>query len=157
MRACLIVFGLLVSAAASMPAQAGPLESLAWLSGCWAKQPGEAGSGEYWLPMAGGSMLGIGRTVQNGRTADYEFLRLEEDARGRAIYTASPSGQKETSFVAIALDDDSATFENAIHDFPQRIIYRRISKRKMTVRIEGDQKGKARGADFHFEKVACSR
>jgi hypothetical protein len=41
-------------------------------------------------------------------------------------------------------------FENAGHDFPQRIIYRRNADGTMTARIEGSTNGRQRGVDFSY-------
>lgn len=131
------------------------LESLAWLAGCWSNPRGEAGSGEYWQPPAGGTMLGLGRLVRGGRTVEYEFLRLHVDPEGRVVYTATPSGQAETSFVASAIGVGGATFENPAHDFPQRIVYIRDAAAGMTVRIEGPRQGRPHAVEFRFERAAC--
>jgi hypothetical protein len=45
-------------------------------------------------------------------------------------------------------------FENAAHDFPQRIIYKR-SGEKMIGRIEGLTNGKLKGIDFPYARVRC--
>ncbi|MFL6664532.1 MAG: DUF6265 family protein, partial [Rhizobacter sp.] len=56
---------LMVSFAAALPgATAGepaPLARIAWLGGCWHSVNGEPGSGEQWMPLAGGTLLGVGR------------------------------------------------------------------------------------------------
>ena len=48
------------------------VESLRWLAGCWSRTDAEAGSGEQWTAPAGGTMLGVSRTVRDGRTVEYE-------------------------------------------------------------------------------------
>lgn len=156
MRGTCGVVGMLLSAGVLLPAHAGQLNALSWLAGCWRNPRGEAGSGEYWQPLAGETMLGVGRTVRNGRTVEYEFLSLREDEQGRAVYTAVPSGQKETSFVALEVDDGVATFENSMHDFPQRIIYRRSNGAAMVVRIEGVRQGQRRSVEFQFVRETCT-
>lgn len=148
--------GTLVVLAIVCPASAGELETLAWLSGCWSNPEAEAGSGEYWQPLAGGTLLGVGRTIRNGRTVAYEFLRLHEDEQGRVVYTAIPSRQKETSFMASRVSESGATFENPAHDFPQKITYTKIGGTGMVVRIEGERHGKARRIEFAFARVPCT-
>jgi len=155
MKSCSIALGLVLCLPASASGTHG-LGSLSWLAGCWANPRGQAGSGEYWQPPAGGTMLGVARLVLDGQTVEYEFLRLHEDAQGRVVYTATPSGQAETSFVATAIADGTATFENPAHDFPQRIVYARNDPAGMSVRIEGTRQGARRAMDFRFERVACA-
>jgi hypothetical protein len=148
--------GILVILACASPVSAGELDALAWLSGCWSNPKAEVGSGEYWQPLAGGTLLGVGRTIRNGKTLEYEFLRLHEDEQGRVIYTATPSRQKEASFVASRVSDSGATFENPAHDFPQKIVYTKTSNTSMVVRIEGERHGKNRSVEFSFTRVPCS-
>jgi len=102
-------------------------------------------------------MLGLGRLIRNGRTVEYEFLRLHVDPQGRVVYTAIPSGQKETSFVATKVEEDSAMFENPAHDFPQRIVYTRIDGARLVVRIEGERQGQRRSIEFQYFRVTCPK
>ena len=136
-------------------AQDTELSSLAWLAGCWASESGDNGSGEQWTPLAGGTMLGVGRTVRNGETIDHEFLQIRRNAEGKIVYVALPSGQAETSFVLTSAGENSFTFENLEHDFPQRIIYRALPDGGLLVRIEGNRDGVLRGVDFPMQRVAC--
>jgi Domain of unknown function (DUF6265) len=131
------------------------ITALAWLAGCWANVQAEAGSGETWQSLAGGTMLGVGRTVKNGKTLEYEFLRLHRDEQQRIVYTAIPSGQRETSFVASQVTEAMASFENPAHDFPQKIVYRREPPAGMVVSIEGERQGKRRVIEFRFSRMAC--
>ena len=142
---------------ALLPARAGQLDELAWLAGCWMNPRAEPGSGEFWQPLAGRSMMGLGRTIRGGKTVEHEFLLLQEDELGRAVYTAAPSNQATTSFVARDVTASVATFENPRHDFPQRIIYRRVSEDSMVVRIEGQREGTGRAVEFQFMRGPCAR
>ena len=129
--------------------------SLAWLAGCWQSEQGEPGSGEHWLPPAGGTMFGVSRTVKNGKTVEFEFVQLRVNADGKLVFIALPSGQKETTFVASSISDRSVTFENPQHDFPQKVIYRLQPDGRLVARIEGTRGGALRGVDFPMKRVAC--
>ena len=139
-------------AACAQEQQAG---SMAWLAGCWAAEAGEAGSGEQWLAPAGGTMLGVGRTVKNGKTVSHEFMQIRTNAQGKLVFIGLPSGQHEATFVAIALSEGSVTFENLQHDFPQRIRYTALAPDRVAARIEGLRGGALRGVDFPLKRVPC--
>jgi len=47
----------------------------------------------------------------------------------------------------------SVVFENLRHDFPQRIIYRRVSEDSLIARIEGMINGAKRSIDFPYRKI----
>ncbi len=152
-RALLGLLGALLCSAAAVAAES--IEALAFLAGCWASERGEAGSGEQWMAPAGGTMLGMSRTVRGGATVAYEFLQIREIEPGKLAYVARPSGQAEATFTLVRVAPGEAVFENAQHDFPQRIVYRREGEERLLARIEGPQGGEWRGIDFPLRRVAC--
>ena len=103
----------------------------------------------------GGLMLGAGRTVDGDSLVEFEQVRILERA-GRLVYAAAPSGQAPAEFESIAVTDSSVTFENAAHDFPQRVLYRRVGADSLMARVEGTRGGKLRGVDFAYHRAACS-
>ncbi len=161
MRSSIAAVGMLILSSlsplgvSSALAEDAQLERLAWLAGCWAAEPGEPGSGEHWLPLAGGTMLGIGRTVKSGRTVEHEFLQIRLNAEGQVVYVALPSRQKEATFVATSIGDRAVTFENPAHDFPQRILYKAVGETGLASRIEGQRNGAPRAIDFPMKRVSC--
>lgn len=139
--------------ASAAPFNADAIGQLGWLSGCWAAAGAEAGSGEHWMAPAGDTLLGMSRTVKNGKTTAWEFVQIRE-VDGQLAYVAKPHNQPEASFKLASLEGSSAVFENPQHDFPQRIIYKREGD-KLQARIEGTMNGKARGKDFPLQRVSC--
>lgn len=130
------------------------IDQMGWLAGCWTgTRPGREVL-EYWMPPSGGSMLGMGRTVKDERTVDFEFMRIHEEG-GKLRFTSKPSGQAEDSFDARDLSKQSVIFENPTHDFPQRIIYRMQPDGSLLARIEGKEKGQERGVDFPMKRTKC--
>ena len=142
---------LLTAAQAASPSPS--LDQLAWMAGCWRLESGARVVDEIWMAPAGGAMLGMSRTVSKGRVVEFEFIQIREDA-GRVAFVARPSGQPEATFALVKAGSGEAVFENPAHDFPQRIIYR-LKDAALVGRIEGIQNGKARGADFPYQRVAC--
>ena len=139
--------------AGAAPLNADAIGQLGWLSGCWAAPGAEAGSGEQWMAPAGGTLLGMSRTVKGGKTTAWEFLQIRE-VDGQLAYVAKPHSQPEASFKLVSAEGSSVMFENPQHDFPQRIIYKREGDR-LQARIEGTMNGKARGKDFPLQRVSC--
>ena len=132
------------------------VDGLNWMSGCWASVDGEAGSGEQWTLPAGGSMLGMSRTVRDGKTVAFEFLRIAEDNNGSIALTALPSGQQMTAFAMLRQSGNKVVFENLQHDFPQRVIYRLTPERMLIGRIEGLVNGDSRSVDFPMKQTKCA-
>jgi hypothetical protein len=127
------------------------------MAGCWRRQaPGSASvAEEHWMKPRAGFALGSSRTIRGDTLVTaYEQLRLFQRA-GRAVYHATPSGQTPTEFEAQATSDTMVVFENAAHDFPQRVIYRKRGSDSLIARVEGTVGGQARGFDFPFARTAC--
>jgi hypothetical protein len=101
-------------------------------------------------------MLGVSRSVRQGRLREYEFLMIRPSAAS-LDYVARPSGQAEASFAMTRLTGDEVVFENLAHDFPQRILYRRTDADTVTARIEGQVDGKARAEDYPYKRCAIDR
>ena len=140
----------------SMAQVTEPITSAAWLAGCWAVDGKEAGTGEQWMAPAGGTMLGVGRTVRNGKTVGFEFMQIRSTEEGTLEFVAIPSDQNETTFPLVSSSEKSLVFENPDHDFPQRIIYRLISTNQTTARAEGILSGSLRGIDFPMSRIPCN-
>ncbi|MSO22168.1 MAG: hypothetical protein EXQ58_02705 [Acidobacteria bacterium] len=58
------------------------MSDLAWLAGAWQGTVGKTQIEEYWIQPGGGTMLAVFRTVTNGRTVAFEFLRIESCTDG---------------------------------------------------------------------------
>jgi hypothetical protein len=131
------------------------LAALGWMQGCWARNGAEAGTVEQWTAPAGGTMLGMSRTVKGGKTIEHEFIQIREVEPGVLGYIAMPSRQAMATFKLARQEGDTWTFENPAHDFPQRVIYRRDGA-DLVARIEGSIKGKTRAIDFPMKRVPCN-
>lgn len=104
---------------------------------------------------AGGMMLGASRTVAGGAVRGTERLALREQG-GRLAYIAEPSDQSVTVFTSTQVTDSTFTVENPEHDFPQRIMYRRLGVDSLLARIEGPGPSGPRAVEFPMRKVSCS-
>ena len=132
------------------------LDALAWLAGSWTGVIDEARVEEHWSVPAGGSMIGMNRTVVGGRTVFFEFLRIEVEDDGRIVYLASPRGRHPpTAFALAAMAERQVAFENPEHDFPQRIIYTRDDEH-LVARIEGTEDGESRHSEWTMLRASIA-
>ena len=129
------------------------MAKLAWISGCW-KTEGNTQTEEQWTKLEGQSMLGMGRTISNGKTVFHEFLQIRERADG-IYYIAQPNDGTAVSFKLVKVNPNQAIFENPQHDFPQRIIYQRVIDGSLVAVIEGEEKGKPKRVEFAMKHVRC--
>jgi hypothetical protein len=147
---------LLVLAATVQASLQSPIgvERLAWMTGCWETKSAQRTVEEHWLAPRGQTMLGMGRTVRDGRTTEYEFVVLEK-RDDRLAYEAHPSGQPPAVFLSREVREDSVVFENAQHDFPQRVGYQQRGPDSLLAWIEGSQDGRLRRVEFQYQRVPC--
>lgn len=135
---------------------AADISELHWMSGCWSYDGEEPGSGEYWMPAAGDSMIAASRTVRDGLTVAFEYLRITQAADDTLELIASPSGQEAAHFNMIDMSATRVVFENPKHDFPQRIIYELRDSTHLLGRIEGTSGEEEVAVDFPMTRADCN-
>jgi hypothetical protein len=130
-----------------------PARRFDWLAGHWCSRTGGRLIEEHWLPAAGDVALGIGRTVQDGKTISFEFMRIES-RDGVTNYVAVLGGQPATFFRLTASGPDWARFENPQHDFPRRVEYRRTAGGLLGEIAGPGKNGKETVIPFEYRRCA---
>lgn len=138
--------------AAAAPAGAKVDSSFAWLTGHWSNGEGDNLVEELWMEPRGGAMLGVHRDFRGGRFVFFEFLRIVEDSAGVA-YVAQPRGRAPTRFGLIERGERRVVFENAAHDYPQRILYWIDEQGRLHARTEGTTAKGPRTEDWVWSRV----
>jgi hypothetical protein len=149
-----IAIALTVLVARAAGAAEPDIAQLAWLEGCWASEGAEPGSGERWM-RAGEGLIGVGRTIRQGKTVESEQMEIGHLPDGRFAFVAHPSGQATATFLLLRISETEVVFENLEHDFPQRIAYARDGESKLRARIEGTQGGALRVIEFPLSRTTC--
>jgi len=136
---CVCSFIFVVTASTQTP-QTHSLSDLLWLSGDWQTPAGgRVQIEEHWTQPAGGSMMGMSRTVSGEKTVEFEYLRIEQRADG-IYYVAHPKARcPGTDFKLTRVSPIEAVFENPEHDFPKRIIYRKSADDALTASIDAGE------------------
>lgn len=142
-------------AAAQTPPR--PLAALAFMSGCWR---GDAGTDktieEHWTAADSDVMLSTTRYLDDntGRTRAWEFARIAVDS-GAVVLFPAPRGSQQGRFrMAAGTGPREARFEDPTHDFPRRILYRRVDARTLAVRIDRDADDRE-AQEWRLVSVAC--
>ena len=149
-----IVFLLLIGFSVHARAQATvtDLTGLAWMAGNWTGVQGGVEMEELWQAPKGNTMLGLHRDVAGGSTVSFEFLRIEAKPDGIS-YWASPDGRPATQFRLIELKGKRVVFENAKHEFPQRVIYWLGDDGALHAKIEGTVNGKTSAEEWTWRRA----
>jgi hypothetical protein len=154
---CLVVAALAATAPATAQQPGRPLAAVAFMAGCWR---GDAGTDktieEHWTAADSDLMLATTRYLDDntGRTRAWELSRIVADSSGIALLPA-PNGVQAGRFRMAAMTTaGEARFEDPSHDFPRRIIYRRVDARTLLVRVDGGE-GDREAQEFRLQRVAC--
>ncbi|MBK6412629.1 DUF6265 family protein [Sphingopyxis sp.] len=118
-----IILAMTAAAVLAAASPAATVDDLAWLAGQWSREEVERWTEESWTLPRGGVMLGHSRSGRGDSLREFEFLRIAAGADGVPAYIAQPGGGAAVAFRLVQRGGTSATFENAAHDYPQRIIY----------------------------------
>lgn len=131
--------------------QTPTLADLSWISGNWQTAPGGRRQiEEHWTQAAGGSMMGMSRTVAGDKTVEFEYLRIEQRTDG-VYYVAHPKARcPGTDFKLTRASATEAVFENPQHDFPKRIIYRKTGD-GLTAIVDAGEGSKA--ISFVYQRI----
>ena len=145
-----IGLALAVAAIGVGEADASQSARLDWLSGRWIQEEGGRWAEESWSDARGGVLLGTSKTGHDAALTGFEFMRIAADREGRLSFYGLPQGTTPVAFRLVSSGERSAVFENPLHDYPQRISYRREGD-VLTATISDIGGGKA--VTWRFERV----
>lgn len=125
------------------------------LRGTWAMQTKKGLLYEEWKKTGESELIGKSYRLNENDTVVLERVKLKEEGAD-IFYIPSVQNQnagQPVSFKLIRTEGNKFTFENKLHDFPQRIIYNLITNDSIVARIEGSKNGMTGGTDFYFKRV----
>ena len=125
-----------------------------WLAGCWVARAPGVRIDEVWMAPEDGFMVGMSRTLRDGRPPSWELLALGE-RDGALTYSAHPSGQALAHFPAVRVAPDTLRFENPEHDFPRAIEYRRIAPDSVLALVFGEGVAPRPSFGLSYAREAC--
>lgn len=131
------------------------MATLQWLPGVWKMPTPDGVLVERWCRVNADTLRGQGYVLQGRDSLLIEDFEIYKNEDAQLVYGAKVKAQndgKTIRYVAAGQKGDSIVFENPAHDFPQKIIYRRLSDSSFAAAIAGMQQGKYRRVDFHFSK-----
>ncbi len=142
--------------AAALILQSNPVtaDQLSWMSGYWLSCEDGREVSETWSDPRGGLMLGTALTIEGGKLTGFESSRISpaSPAGGNVSYFAGVNGAPPVAFAAKETSETRVLFENAGHDFPQRVIYERDGD-VLNARIEGHMGDRDQQMSWSYRKA----
>lgn len=147
------IWGLLLLSACSNPGQDDPF---AILSGHWIKRGNTAVIAEHWEQASDRAWIGAVYRIEEGDSLLVESLEIRAAGDSGFVYWAAVEGQNEGKSVPFDLKtylpDSLFVFENANHDFPQKISYRLLTPDSLEI-VLGLLADESKDRQFYFGRV----
>ncbi len=137
---------------AAYGADCDSLESLRWLLGDWTADGSKSSFHESWRELGPQDFIGMGleRAKADGAVRAGEELRLVRMGGGVFYVSKVAHNEFPVAFRLTGCADESYVFENATHDFPKRLEYRRSGESGLSVRVSD---GGKKGFTLEFKRV----
>ena len=133
--------------------KASRLNEISWLLGDWEAKKGPGYFIESWAKQNDSIWDGAGTYFDStGRRLMSEQLQLLalNDTLWYLPTVSNQNNGKPVKFKEKSITASEVVFENLQHDFPQRIVYQKLSDSTMLAYIEGTVNGKLQRQDFPF-------
>jgi hypothetical protein len=124
----MLLSAFLLMSASTANANVGPAELPGWMTGAWERVEGDKWSDEYWTPPKAGLMIGASRSGVGEKLVFWEHMRIMREDDGALAFWAISGDQQPVRFGLTKIASSEIIFENADHDYPQRVRYWRQGK-----------------------------
>ncbi len=149
LKFCIII---LFSAGLVFPQVQNDFARLFYLEGSWIIKNEKADIHEIWERRNASLLTAVSFYLANGDTTNVETIELKIIDGSIHYIPVVQHNAGAVYFKASVLNDSIAVFENPEHDFPTKIIYRKINGDSLHARIEGIKNGKLKGIDYYFRR-----
>ena len=153
MRTRILILFLLSLAFINCTAQTN-MSQLNWMCGDWNFTTKNTKVHEHWEKKSDSLFSGFSFSIQGIDTVSSEHIEmLMVNKQVQYRVTVKEQNKGETiPFLMMSCNADSVVFENRLHDFPQRIIYKKVDATKMIAAIEGPIKNTWKRREFIYLK-----
>jgi len=121
-----------------------------WLIGNWQKQTEKGVLTESWQKLDDSTLVGQSYFIVGPDTLSSESIRIEQRNR-KLFYIPTVQGQNNglaVNFTLTSATDSAMIFENAEHDFPQKITYMKVKDDSLHAEISAIANGKLKSQRF---------
>lgn len=130
------------------------LQKMNWLIGNWENKLPEGLLTETWSKKNDSTFTATSFFIIEKDTVHSESIELTQ-LKEELIYRPTVKGQNNdvpVDFKLTSDTDNTFTFENAAHDYPQKITYKKVNETNLLATISGKQQGKDSTESFPMKK-----
>lgn len=131
------------------------LEKMTWLIGQWENKSPEGLLTETWTKDNDSTFSGQTYFIKNEKDTLHSESNVLTQTKEALIYRPTVKGQNNDQPVDFKLTSDlenSFTFENPKHDYPQKIVYKKLNDKSLVATISGIQQGKQSSESYPMKK-----
>ena len=131
------------------------LEKMNWLVGQWENTTPEGLLKETWTKVNDSTFSGQTYFIKNEKDTVHSESIVLTQSKDEVIYRPTVKGQNNDEPVDFKLTsevENSFTFENQKHDYPQKIVYKKVNDTSLIATISGIQQGKQSSESYPMKK-----
>ncbi|WP_396195172.1 DUF6265 family protein [Flavobacterium sp.] len=157
MKKTIVLIGILalVSCQNKSEKQFDQLEKMNWLLGQWENTTPEGYLTETWSKTNDSTFTSQTYFIINKKDTVHNESIVLTQVNDDLIYRATVKGQNNDDAVDFKLTseaENSFIFENPKHDYPQKIVYKKVNDKSLVATISGNQQGKATTESYPMQK-----
>ena len=121
------------------------LKKVNWLIGNWENSSDQGLLTEVWIQKNDSTLSGTSFFIKGKDTLHHEtieLIQINEQLKYIPTVPSQNNGQPITFNQVVSEDEKTIIFENTKHDYPQKIVYKILDAKHLSVTISGIQQGK---------------
>jgi hypothetical protein len=131
------------------------LEKMNWLLGNWKNEMAEGVLTETWNKENDSTFSGTTYFIINKKDTIHSEVIILTQINDELVYRPTVKGQNNDEPVDFKLSSESEnsfSFENPKHDYPQKIVYKKVNETSLVTTISGIQQGKQSSESYPMKK-----
>jgi len=131
------------------------LEKMNWLVGQWENKMPEGILTETWTKTNDSTFSGTSYFIINKNDTVHSETIFLTQLKDELIYSPTVKGQnddKSVDFILTSNIENSFVFENPKHDYPKKIVYKKVAENGLITTISGMQQGKQSNESYPMKK-----
>jgi hypothetical protein len=131
------------------------LEKMNWLIGNWENKMDDGILSETWKKENDSTFSGKSYFIVNSKDTVHSETIILTQLNNQLIYSPTVKGQnddKPIDFIMTSDSENNFVFENPKHDYPQKIVYKKVNENSLVATISGMQQGKQSTESYPMKK-----
>lgn len=131
------------------------LEKMNWLLGNWENKMHDGVLTERWTKVNDSTFSGTTYFIINKKDTVHSETIILTQLNDEMVYRPTVKGQNNDEPIDFKLSSESEntfSFENPKHDYPQKIVYKKVNETSLVTTISGMQQGKQNSESYPMKK-----